>query len=128
MCYNCLKALYSNYLSGISHSKISSARLWGRSSKTVLQVTYRIFNAFNHHKRSRENSKRQYSPGHTKEENIIGGKEKTVSPDTVLKDYWSGNEEFADLFNAVLFGGSQVTGAYTLCHAAASYGIRLCHL
>ena len=59
---------------------------------------------------------------------IIGGKEKTVSPDTVLKNYWSGNEEFADLFNAVLFGGSQVTGAYTLCHAAASYGIRLCHL
>ena len=35
----------------------------------------------------------------TKEENIIGGKEKTVSPDTVLKDYWSGNEEFADLLD-----------------------------
>lgn len=31
-----------------------------------------------------------------------------MSPDTVLKNYWSGNEEFADLFNAVLFNGKQV--------------------
>ena len=35
----------------------------------------------------------------TKEENIIGGKEKTVSPDTVLKNYWNGNAEFADLLD-----------------------------
>ena len=45
------------------------------------------------------------------EENIIGRKEKGVSSDTVLKNYWSGNEEFADLFNAVLFGGSQIIRA-----------------
>ena len=64
--------------------------------------------------KSRENSNRQYSPKYTKEENIIGGKEKTVSPDTVLKNYWNGNEEFADLFNAVLFGGSQVIKPYEL--------------
>lgn len=38
-------------------------------------------------------------------------KEKGVSADTVLKNYWSGNEEFADLFNAVLFGGSQIIRA-----------------
>ena len=53
----------------------------------------------------------KYSPKRTKEENIIGKKEKGVSPDTVLKNYWSGNEEFADLFNAVLFGGSQIIRA-----------------
>ena len=29
----------------------------------------------------------------------------------MLKNYWSGNEEFADLFNAVLFGGSQIIRA-----------------
>lgn len=46
----------------------------------------------------------KYSPKRTMEENIIGKKEKVVSPDTALKNYWSGNEEFADLFNAVLFG------------------------
>ena len=39
----------------------------------------------------------KYSPKRTKEENIIGKKEKGVSADTVLKNYWSGNEEFADL-------------------------------
>jgi len=53
----------------------------------------------------------KYSPKRTKEENIIGKKEKGVSADTVLKNYWSGNEEFADLFNAVLFGGSQIIRA-----------------
>ncbi len=29
----------------------------------------------------------------------------------MLKNYWNGNEEFADLFNAVLFGGSQIIRA-----------------
>ena len=53
----------------------------------------------------------KYSPKRTKEENIIGKKENGVSADTVLKNYWSGNEEFADLFNAVLFGGSQIIRA-----------------
>lgn len=31
-----------------------------------------------------------------------------LKPDTVLKNYWSDNEQFADLFNAKLFGGRQV--------------------
>ena len=31
-----------------------------------------------------------------------------LKPDTVLKNYWSNNEQFADLFNAVLFDGEQV--------------------
>lgn len=31
-----------------------------------------------------------------------------LKPDTVLKNYWSNNEQFADLFNAVLFEGRQV--------------------
>lgn len=31
-----------------------------------------------------------------------------LKPDTVLKNYWSDNEQFADLFNAVLFEGKQV--------------------
>ena len=29
----------------------------------------------------------------------------------MLKNYWNGNEKFADLFNAVLFGGSQIIRA-----------------
>ncbi|MCD8323358.1 MAG: hypothetical protein LUC32_00120 [Clostridiales bacterium] len=33
---------------------------------------------------------------------------KPLKPDTVVKNYWSGNEEFADLFNAVLFQGKPV--------------------
>lgn len=33
---------------------------------------------------------------------------KKLKPDTVLKNYWHDNERFADLFNAVLFDGSQV--------------------
>lgn len=31
-----------------------------------------------------------------------------LKPDTVLKNYWSNNEQFADLFNAVLFDGEPV--------------------
>lgn len=31
-----------------------------------------------------------------------------LKADTVLKNYWSNNEQFADLFNAVLFDGNQV--------------------
>lgn len=31
-----------------------------------------------------------------------------LKPDTVLKNYWSDNEQFADIFNAVLFEGKQV--------------------
>lgn len=35
-------------------------------------------------------------------------KTKHLKPDIVLKNYWSNNEQFADLFNAVLFEGKQV--------------------
>ncbi len=35
-------------------------------------------------------------------------KTKKLKPDTVLKNYWRNNEQFADLFNAVLFEGKQV--------------------
>ncbi len=36
------------------------------------------------------------------------GTKQGLKPDTVLKNYWNGNEEFADLFNAVLFEGEDV--------------------
>ena len=35
-------------------------------------------------------------------------KPKVLRPDTVLKNYWSDNEQFADIFNAVLFNGKQM--------------------
>ena len=35
-------------------------------------------------------------------------KTQDLKPDTVLKNYWSCNEQFADIFNAVLFEGKQV--------------------
>ena len=31
-----------------------------------------------------------------------------LKPDTALKNYWNNKEQFADLFNAVLFGGEQI--------------------
>ena len=35
-------------------------------------------------------------------------KAQNLKPDTVLKNYWSNNEQFADIFNAVLFDGEEV--------------------
>ena len=35
-------------------------------------------------------------------------KKQNLKPDIVLKNYWSNNEQFADLFNAVLFDGRPV--------------------
>ena len=35
-------------------------------------------------------------------------KTQDLKPDTVLKNYWNNNEQFADFFNAVLFDGEQV--------------------
>lgn len=35
-------------------------------------------------------------------------KTQDLKPDVVLKNYWNDNEQFADLFNAVLFAGRQV--------------------
>ena len=37
-----------------------------------------------------------------------------LKPDTVLKNYWNDNEQFADLFNAVLFDGRQIIKANEL--------------
>ena len=34
-------------------------------------------------------------------------KKRNLKPDIILKNYWRDNERFADLFNAVLFGGEQ---------------------
>jgi len=38
----------------------------------------------------------------------MSNKIQKLKPDTVLKNYWRNNEQFADLFNAVLFDGEQV--------------------
>ena len=38
-------------------------------------------------------------------------KKQELSPDTVLKNYWNNNEQFADLFNAALFDGEQIIKA-----------------
>ena len=35
-------------------------------------------------------------------------KKQNLKTDIILKNYWRDNERFADLFNAVLFGGEQV--------------------
>ncbi len=35
-------------------------------------------------------------------------KKRNLKPDIILKNYWGDNGHFADLFNAVLFGGGQV--------------------
>lgn len=35
-------------------------------------------------------------------------KKQNLKPDIILKNYWSNNEQFADLFNAVLFEGRRV--------------------
>ena len=41
-------------------------------------------------------------------------KTQDLKPDTVLKNYWNDNEQFADLFNAVLFDGRPVIKAEEL--------------
>lgn len=41
-------------------------------------------------------------------------KTQELKPDTVLKNYWSDNEQFADVFNAVLFKGKQIIKAEEL--------------
>ena len=33
---------------------------------------------------------------------------KDLKPDIVLRNYWNDNEQFADLFNAVLFDGKPI--------------------
>ena len=35
-------------------------------------------------------------------------KTQDLKPDTILKNYWRDNAQFADIFNAVLFEGRQV--------------------
>ncbi len=41
-------------------------------------------------------------------------RKKKIKPDTALKTYWNRNGEFADLFNALLYGGRQVIQAEEL--------------
>lgn len=38
----------------------------------------------------------------------MAAKKQKLKPDTILKNYWANNEQFADLFNAVLFKGKQM--------------------
>lgn len=38
-------------------------------------------------------------------------KKQKLKPDIVLKNYWSNNEQFSDLFNAVLFNGEEIIKA-----------------
>ena len=38
----------------------------------------------------------------------MAAKKQKLKPDTILKNYWANNEQFADLFNAVLFKGKQL--------------------
>ncbi len=38
----------------------------------------------------------------------MSDKTRKLKPDTVLKNYWRNNEQFADLFNAILFDGRTV--------------------
>lgn len=42
------------------------------------------------------------------ERGIMPKEKQKLSPDTVLKNYWNNNEQFADLFNGVLFEGEQI--------------------
>ena len=44
----------------------------------------------------------------------MGDGKNRLKPDIIIKNYWSSNEEFADLFNAVLFGSKQVIKSYEL--------------
>ena len=38
----------------------------------------------------------------------MSNKIQKLKPDTILKNYWRNNEQFADLFNAILFNGRSV--------------------
>ena len=42
-----------------------------------------------------------------RKEQLYMGK-KVLKADTVVKNYWRNNEQFADIFNAVLFNGNKV--------------------
>lgn len=50
----------------------------------------------------------RYTEGVKRKDENMANKTQRLKPDTVLKNYWRNNERFADLFNAVLFGGKQV--------------------
>lgn len=38
----------------------------------------------------------------------MGRKKERLKPDIIVKNYWRNNEQFADFFNAALFGGKQI--------------------
>ena len=44
----------------------------------------------------------------------MGNRKDKLKPDAVLKEYWKQKEEFADFFNAYLFGGEEVLKAELL--------------
>lgn len=44
----------------------------------------------------------------------MSNKIRNLKPDTVLKNYWRNNEQFADFFNAILFDGKAVIKAEEL--------------
>ena len=49
-----------------------------------------------------------------------------MKADTVVKNYWRNNEQFADIFNAVLFNGNKVIKPEELedMDTEESFGIR----
>lgn len=50
-----------------------------------------------------------------------------LNPDTVLKNYWNNNEQFADLFNGALFDGEQIIKADELVDVDTEESIVLEH-
>ena len=52
-----------------------------------------------------------------KGEVIRTAKKEKVKPDVILKEFWRDNERFADLVNAVIFGGEQIIAAEELIEA-----------
>lgn len=42
------------------------------------------------------------------EDEVEMERKREIKPDVILKNFWRRNERFADLFNAVLFGGEQI--------------------
>lgn len=48
---------------------------------------------------------------------IRTAKKEKVKPDVILKEFWRDNERFADLVNAVIFGGEQIIAAEELIEA-----------
>ena len=61
------------------------------------------------------------------ERNIMSKEKQKLNPDTVLKNYWNNNEQFADLFNGALFDGEQIIKADELVDVDTEESIVLEH-